>query len=322
MEEMGQGYQANNSYQAMGPPQTPTYPQMAPYAASQGQYQNSFAPPQPAAPVMQPPQVPYTHQQPPPPPPSHSNYPPQPGMHIGQNYGYMQNQGYQQPHYEQPAPVRQEQPVEYAQPPTEYRRPSLPQTTQQYPGPSQMISPYSPMDQYNRSQQMNQQLQPLQTPNRNPSVSSASAMHVPTGHSLAPLKTLQPPTQPDKLEPVSPSYHSPPNSMSSGPMSAVSETANHSYMDTTRPPLPKFVPQAQPPPSSLGQKRSFSSTFDSKHLNDRLTQGARPNPAAPQYGYDGGYDEPDMEEPMDRSAMSYRRADGTHRQRHIPDLAA
>jgi hypothetical protein len=35
---------------------------------------------------------------------------------------------------------------------------------------------------------------------------------------------------------------------------------------------------------------------------------------------DGSYDETDMEEPMDRSAMSYRRADGTQRQRRVPPL--
>jgi hypothetical protein len=28
-----------------------------------------------------------------------------------------------------------------------------------------------------------------------------------------------------------------------------------------------------------------------------------------------------MEEPMDRAAMSYRRADGTQRQRHVPEVA-
>lgn len=57
-------------------------------------------------------------------------------------------------------------------------------------------------------------------------------------------------------------------------------------------------------------------------MTERLQQGARPNPSNPAYGYDGGYDEPDMEEPMDRSAMSYRRADGTHRQRRVPELGS
>ncbi|KAF2264240.1 hypothetical protein CC78DRAFT_245083 [Lojkania enalia] len=319
MEEMAQGYQSSSGYQQMAPPppQNNGYSQMPQYGSGQNQYQNSFAPPQPAAPLMQPPQVPYsqthpTHQSP------SSNYQSPSGVHMGQSYNYMQNQSYQQPHYEPPAPVRQEPAVDYTQQTTEYRRPSLPQTTQQYPGPSQLIPPYSPMDQYNRPQHMNQPIQPLQTPSHNPSVSTPTTMHIPNGHSLAPLKTLQPPIQSKELEPVSPSYQSPPNTLSSAPMSATSDApqSHHAYLDASRPPLPKFIPQA-PPQSVLG-KRSFSGTFDTKHLNDRLQQGARPNPS--NYGYDGGYDEPDMEEPMDRSAMSYRRADGTTRARRVPDL--
>lgn len=313
MDDMAQGYQANNSYQPMAPPQNTGYSQMSQYSSSQNQYQGQFAP-QPAASLMQPPQTPYsqTHQ-------SHNNYQNQSGMHVGQSYGYMPNQSYQQSHYDQPGPVRQPE-MEYTPSTTEYRRPSLPQTTQQYPGPSQMIPPFSPMDQYNRSQQMSQPIQPLQTPNHNPPVSTPNSSHIPNGHSLAPLKTLQPPAPTERLEPVSPSYQSPPNTLSSAPMSATSDAPqNHGYLDSSRPPLPKFVPQAQPQ-QTIGQKRSFSGTFDTKHITERLQQGARPNPGAPSYGYDGGYDEPDMEEPMDRSAMSYRRADGTHRQRRVPEL--
>jgi hypothetical protein len=325
MDEMAQPYQANN-YQQMAPPQSTGYSQMPQYASSQPQYQSQsqFAPPPQAAPLMQPPQAPYSHQ----PHQTHNGYQNQSGMHMGQPYGYMANQGYQQSHYEQPAPIRQEPAVEYAQPANDYRRPSVHQaphqTPPQYPGPSQMIPPYSPMDQYNRPQQVNQQIQPLQTPSH-PPVSTPSSLHMPNGHSLAPLKTLQPPITADKMEPVSPSYQSPPNTLSA-PMSATSEgPQHHGYLDPARAPLPKFLPHAQPqqpsqPPSSIGQKRSYSSTFDTQHMNERLQQGARPNPSNPSYGYDGGYDEPDMEEPMDRSAMSYRRADGTHRQRRVPEL--
>ncbi|KAF2182712.1 hypothetical protein K469DRAFT_728341 [Zopfia rhizophila CBS 207.26] len=315
IDDMAQSYQASNGYNQMAPPQSTGYPQMSQYGSSQNQYQSQFAPPQPAAPLMQPPQAPYSSHQ-----SHHSNYQSPSQMHMGQSYGYMQNQSYQQPHYEQPAPTRQEPTVEYSQPTTEYRRPSIPQTSQQYPGPNQMVPPYGSMDQYNRPQQMNQQIQPLQPPNPNPPVSAPNAMHIPNGHSLAPLKTLQPPTPAEKLEPVSPSYQSPPNTMSSAPMSAISDAPqSHAYPDASRPPLPKFVPQPQ---QTIGQKRSFSSTFDTKHMTERLQQGARPNPSGPSYGYDGTYDEPDMEEPMDRAAMSYRRADGTHRQRRVPDLSA
>ncbi|KAF2711174.1 hypothetical protein K504DRAFT_375738 [Pleomassaria siparia CBS 279.74] len=315
MEEMAQPYQSSNGYQQMAPPQPTGYSQMPQYASNQGQYQNQYAPPQPATPLMQPPQTPYSHQ----PHQTHNGYQSQSGMHMAQPYGYMGSQNYQQSHYEQPAPIRQEPPVDYAPPTTEYRRPSVHQAPQQYPGPSQMVPPYSPMDQYNRPQQMSQQIQPLQTPSRNSSVSGPSPLHMPNGHSLAPLKTLQPPIAADKsLEPVSPSYQSPPNTLSA-PMSAASEgSQHHGYMDPTRAPLPRF--QSQPQSSSLGQKRSFSSTFDTTHVTERLQQGARPNPSNPNYGYDGGYDDADIEEPMDRSAMSYRRADGTHRQRRVPEL--
>ena len=324
MEEMPQSYQAN-SYQQMAPPQSTGYSQMPQYASSQPQYQSHFAP-QAAAPLMHPPPAPYSHQ----PHQTHNAYQNQSGVHIGQSYGYMANQSYQQSHYEQPAQSRQEPAAEYVQPATDYRRPSVHQSPHQaqsqYPGPSQMIPPYSPMDQYNRSQQMNQQIQPLQ-PLNHPPVSAPSSLHMPNRHSLAPLKTLQPPITVDKMEPISPSYQSPPNTLSA-PMSATSEgPQHHGYLDPTRAPLPKFLPHAQSqqpsqPQSSIGQKRSFSSTFDTQHMNERLQQGARPNPSNPNYGYDGGYDEADMEEPMDRSAMSYRRADGTHRQRRVPELGA
>lgn len=313
MEEMSQSYQAGSNYQQMPPPQTAGYSQMPQYSSGQNQYQNQFAPPQSSAPLMQPPQAPYSHQ--PAHQPAHSNYQSQSSMHMGQSYGYMNGQSYQQSHYEQPAPVRQEPAVEYSQAPaTEFRRPSVPQPTQQYPGPSQMIPPYSPMD-YSRPQH------PLQSQSHNPSVSTPTGMHMPNGHALAPLKTLQPPASAEKHEPVSPSYASPPNSMSA-PMSATSEVPpQNNYLDS-RSSLPKFTPHSQvQPQSTLGQKRSFSSTFDNKHITERLQQGARPNPSGP-YGYDGSYDEPDMEEPMDPSAMSYRRADGTHRQRRVPELGA
>lgn len=317
MDEMAQSYQSGNNYQQMPPPQPQSagYSQMPSYGSSQNQYQSQYAPapPQPAPSMMQPPQAPYSH----PPQPTHNSYQSQSGMHMGQSYGYIGNQNYQQSHYEQPAPVRQEPPVEYSQPPTEYRRSSVPQNTQQYPGPSQMIPPYSPIEQYNRPQQIPQSIQPLQTP----PVSTANNMHM-SNHSLPTLKTLQPPASAEKMEPTSPSYQSPPNTMSSAPMSAASEAPhNHNYIDA-RTPLPKFspqIPQVTQPQSSLGQKRSFSSTFDTKHMNERLQQGARPNASGAGY-YDGGFDEPDMEEPMDRSAMSYRRADGTHRQRRVPEI--
>jgi hypothetical protein len=98
-------------------------------------------------------------------------------------------------------------------------------------------------------------------------------------------------------------------------MPAASDNSNQNYA------LPKFNAQTQglPPMSApSSNKRSFSSTFDSRHLNDRMVGGNRPQPSGAGYNYDP--DSPDMEEPMDRAAMSYRRADGTQRQRHVPEV--
>ncbi|KAF2742989.1 hypothetical protein M011DRAFT_481125 [Sporormia fimetaria CBS 119925] len=321
MDGMAQNYQANNNnYSSMAPPTT-GYPQMSQYGSAQASYQGQFTPPvQATAPMMQPTQNPYSQQ-------SHhvpNSYPAQNHMSMNQSYGYPSGQSYEQPHYDQPAPVRQEPAMDYNQSVPDFRRPSVPQGAQQYPGPNQMAVPYSaPMDQYNRPPPLTQQPPPLPNTTHNAAPpSSAASIHIPATHSLAPLKTLQPPAPIDRHDPVSPTYQSPPyqsppNTLSP-PMSATTDSAhNHGYMVSNRAPVSKFAPPVQPP-STLG-KRAYSSTFDTSHLNQRLQQGARPNPSVPGYSYDNKY-EVDMEEPMDRAAMSYRRADGTHRQRRIPEL--
>jgi hypothetical protein len=294
MEEMAQSYQANNNYSQMPPPQTPGYSQMPQYSSSQPPYQSQY-PAQPAANhMMQPPAAPYQHhtQQ-----PAYQN---QQSMHMNQQYGY---QNYQQPHYEQPQPARTEPAQEYNHQ-TEFRRTSITHPQQQYPGPSQMVPPYSPVEQYSRSQQMAQPLQPLQTSPRAPGGIQSN------GHTLPTLKTLQPPIVSEKLEPVSPVYQTPPSAMS-----VTSDNSSQNYTYT------KFGSGSLPPmsASSAGQKRSFSSSFDNRHANERLVQGARPNPTGAGYGYET-CDSPDMEETIDRAAMSYRRADGTQRQRHVPEV--
>jgi hypothetical protein len=316
MEEMAPSYQSSTSYQQMPPPQTTSYSQVPQYSnAPSTTYQSQYAAPQPVAPLMQPPQPSYSqqnHQ------PAHS-YQSQSNMHMGQSYGYMNNQNYQQSHYDSPAPVRQDSAVDYAQPATDYRRSSVAQPTQQYPGPSQMIPSYGSID-YGRPQQLSQPIQPLQSPNHIAPLSTPSSAHsMSNGHALAPLRTVLADVNTQKLEPVSPSYQSPPNNMSA-PMSATSEIApHHNYMDSHS--KYNMQPPAQPQ-ASIGQKRSYSSTFDTRHLDDRLQQGARPNPQAPPYAYaDNSVGSPDMEEPMDRSSMSYRRADGSHRSRRVPDMA-
>ena len=315
MDEMAQAYQQpSTNYQQMPPPQNTGYSHMPSQPQYQPQYQQQqqYAPP-PASHMMQPPQPSYS--QPPPKQPQHQPQPAYNGyqthntMAMNQSYGYPSHQQPQQSHYE----PRQEQPTAHHQP-IDYRRPSMPQPTQQYAPSSQpqLMSPYNPVDPYQqRSQSMSQPLQPMQTPVRAASISGPSSMHQHNSHALPTLKTLQPPIGADKLEPVSPSYSSPMNTMSSGTMSANSDASNSNYT------LRNYPASNLPPMSSTtGQKRSFSNTFDQGHVTGRLIQGARPVLSGPGYTYD----EPDMEEPMDRAAMSYRRADGTQRQRHVPEV--
>lgn len=305
IEEMAHAYPASNGYQQqMPPPQTPAYAQIPSYGSGQHQYSQQYQTPQ-SAPMMQPPQPPQ-HATPYSQHPQHSSYTSQhqaqPAMPISQQYGYS---GYQQqPQYEHVAPARQE-PMhsEYAHP-ADYRRTSVTQAVpQQYPASSHPMQPYSSMDQYSRPQQMNQ---PLHTSPQSYASSASGGMHTP---SHQPLPSLRPIVA-DKLDPVSPSYQSPPSAMS-----ANSDGSSQNYA------LPKFNPQVQglPPMSATSSnKRSFSSTFDSRHLNDRMVAGSRPQPSGAGYSYDP--ESPDMEEPMDRAAMMYRRADGTQRQRHVPEV--
>ncbi|EOA86036.1 uncharacterized protein SETTUDRAFT_177499 [Exserohilum turcica Et28A] len=318
IEEMAHAYPPGNGYQQqMPPPQPSAYSQMPPYGSSQHQYPQQYPPPQSAS-MMQPPQPPqhstsYSQH------PQHTSYASphqaQPPVPMNQQYAYssyqQQQQQQQQPPYDHAPPTRPEQvPSEYAHP-ADYRRTSITQSSpQQYPTPSHPVQPYHPMDQYGRSQSISQPLQPLHTSPQSYTSSAPSSIQTPSHQSLPSLR----PIVADKLDPVSPSYQSPPSSMSAT-MSANSDGSNQNYA------LPKFNPQVQglPPMSAASSnKRSFSSTFDSRHLNERMVAGSRPQPAGAGYSYDP--DSPDMEEPMDRAAMSYRRADGTQRQRHVPEV--
>ncbi|KAF2811692.1 uncharacterized protein BDZ99DRAFT_279359 [Mytilinidion resinicola] len=315
LQDMAQGYQQNSfPHMATPQPQNNGYPPPMQYGgAPSQQYQNQYAPPQQSS-MMQPPQTPYQHQSHQP----HHSYPSQPAMHMPQPYGYP-SQSYSQPHYEQPAPMRQES-TDYSGTPTEYRRPSMTATTtQQYAAPNPMV-PFGTLDStYNRPQLTpTPSNQPIQSSHHGPPA-TPGAIHMPNGHSLPHIKTLQtlqPPAE--RVEPVSPSYQLSGGPMSGGPLSggplsapgSMSASSDHGYP-------PKFASQPQ---SAAGTKRSFSSTFDTKHLDARLQHGERPNITAPPYGYDNNDDSPDIEE-IDENAMMYRRADGTHRQRRVPDLA-
>jgi hypothetical protein len=315
MEEMAHGYPASTGYQQqMPPPQAPAYTQMPSYGSTQHQYSQQYQAPQPA-PMAQSPQHPAPYSQYPQ-HPQHSSYSsqhqPQPAMPMNQQYGYS---SYQQPHYDQVPTTRQEQVApEYAHP-VDYRRQSVTQPPpQQYSAPSYTTQSYNPMDQYSRPQQISQPLQPLHTSPQSYASSSSSTMHTPSHQALPSLR----PIVADKLEPVSPTYHSPPSALSTT-MSVNSDGSTQNYA------LPKFNPVAQglPPMSATSSnKRSFSSTFDTRHLNERMVGGNRPQPSGAGYSYDHP-DSPEMEETPDKAAMAmmYRRADGTSRQRHVPGLS-
>ncbi|KAF2128911.1 hypothetical protein P153DRAFT_28118 [Dothidotthia symphoricarpi CBS 119687] len=301
MDELAQSYQTNNGYQHMPPPQNSAYPQMQSYGSNQNQYHTQYA--QQHGGMVQPPHAQYSH----PSQPLHNSYQNQNAVQMNQAYDY---QNYQQSHYGQShQTTRQDSATDYTHP-ADYRRTSIAQQqpAQQYPGPSQMIPPYSPMDQYNRPQQMHQPIQPMHNPAHIPSLSGPSNVHISNGHPLPALKTLQPPPKMEKSEPVSPMYQSPPGMISSAPMSANSDAQSNYPMSHAASHLP--------PMSTASNKRSFASTFDTRHMNERLTQGARPNLSVSS----STHDEPDMEPPMDRAAMNYRRADGTRIQRRVPDI--
>lgn len=308
MQDMANPYQQGYQSQ-MPPPQAPqNYSSQMPYPpAPAPQYQNQYQPPQ-QPPAMHPPQPPYMQ--------SHHSWQPQaqPQMPMAQPYGYGTNQQYG--HYEQPAPVRHDS-IDYSNAGSEYRRPSLagPQQT-----PNQMVSPFGSLDSgYSRHQsQMNpppaQPMPSSQAPHPNGSQAPAST-HPMNGYALAPLKTLQPPTE--KLEPISPSYQM---SAPGVPMSAPAPAPNDSMAPRGYPGKPYSSHNDTNGQALTGAtKRSYSATFSTEHIEQPLRQGARPNVNLPVD--DSGLNALDAstdEEIIDERAMSYRRADGTHRSRRVP----
>ena len=121
------------------------------------------------------------------------------------------------------------------------------------------------------------------------------------------------PSMPKLETTVSPTYPPPSTADSS------SATHNGSYYDVAP---PKFSMQPQP---SGATKRTYSASFDTEHMDQRLQQGARPSsssnePAFLAYGFDAGVDEDDSPGLDAEAAMSYRRADGTERRRRVPTL--
>lgn len=255
--------------------------------------------------IMQPPQTPYQGSQ--------HGYQPQQQMPQGYSYAPPQNYG-QQGHYEPQGLHSRHESVEYASSPAEYRRPPVQQQQQQsqqqpqgaqYHAP-QMMGHYGGAD-YSRPPA--QAMQPPQNGIHQPPPTTPTSAHPANGHSLAPLKPLQPPAT-EKIEPASPSYPV-------GPMSAASDGAHGSYGDAHRSGPPHYSTQGQ---SAGPSKRSFGSTFDTKHMEQPLRHGARPTSVSAADELSGGLDDDDDQEIIHESAMMYRRADGTHRSRRVPQI--
>lgn len=340
MEQMSQAAYQQPYTQQIPPTSTSMYPPQLPYSTSQ--QQPAFQQPQQT--MMQPPQMPF---QAPPPAPSYAPPPPPPTqqMPMQQNFGFAQQQQYmqpqastQQPAYEQSQHqhVRQNS-MDYPSTPNDYRRTSMPhqQTSRaQYNNiaPPTTSAPFGQIQTaYAPTTQPSYASSPTETsygngynPNTNwgsrrgtitsPPTSMPTSMP-PTQPALAPLRTLSQPMNGyvNKLEPASPSYHSP-----------TSGEPVHSpgYQDLGRAP-PVYSQQQPYQQQQMSGKRTYSDTFDTHHMDQRLQYGARPNAngydehvyAQMQQNYaEAGSDGEGVEE----SAMSYRRADGTERRRRIP----
>lgn len=298
MQEMNQGYPQSYS-QPMGPPQHPpqsTYQPPTPYSNTTP-YANHYPPqPQPPPNVMQPPQNTYqssapTYQQPHQPQqmqPQHMAPMPQP------QYGYLPNQGYPQNGYESQPHARPESGEYHPHSATEYRRPSIPQPQHNatYPPVNGMVTPYSQQDNSNRPPQVNQPPQMLHMPSLQPTGTRSAATSQLNGQHLAPLKT-------EKLAIDSPTYQL---------NGAISASPNDMHFGSSA----KYAPQTP----QIGGKRAYSETFDTKHLNQPLRQGARPAPLSEDANASYDNDSDDVET-FDVRAMEYRRADGSQRTRRI-----
>lgn len=261
-------------------------------------YQTPAFPPQAMA---QPPQ-PYAQ--------NNTAYQYQPTSHVRQmsasspqGYGYPPNQTYQQSQYFPTQPFSEGN--DY-RPITDYRRVSAPQPQVHQVHQTQIANPY-PTD--TRPAPIQQSYYPPPTP-----VSIArSVTPVMNGQALPPLKTLQPSLD-RKYEPASPATSLPPSAIGTYQAPHV-EVAQNKYAS-----YPTPQPMTSDPVRS--SKRQYATVFDTKHLNQPMYSGARPNAAlmaqeVPQVeAEDGKYDE--LTDLPDLKVLSYRRADGSKTMKKCP----
>jgi Velvet factor len=297
MEQMNQGYQ--QQYPTPLTPSTPT----------------SMYPPSNQMPQWQQPQQPVSYMQPPAPPSyaPQQSYQQQTGPPMAPQYGGFMPPQY--PTYNQGQHMRHNS-MEIPAPPTGPAHTSAPQVPMpQYPSASQAMSPYAATS-YSKPPQMSHApiLQPIQTSPQSMAMQQPS-MTAPSQYSAAPI--LSPLT---KTEPaVQQSYQmpTPQSADQQPPMQQQQQQQQYEYGDAAAiAPPPKFSHQQQP---TGAVKRTYSGSFDTEHLDQRLQQGARPSSSAADPKYPYGGDIEDTTTTFDEAAnMSYRRADGTERRRRVP----
>lgn len=285
--------QVNQTYQQQQPPQQAYPSPMTPHT-QQGMY-NAQPPQWHQQQQHQPQQGGYMQQ----PQPSYNQqpafHPPAPPMNRGYYNGFMPPQ---YPSYEQHNAHMRNNSVDYPPPPTG-PPPPVPQMQhqqQQCTGPGQPMKHEYVDNAYHRG-----------------SVSHAPLQPVPTAYSMPGQMQQQYASAPQSAGEVKHDSISPFAQSSPVIGHPQSEQQPYSYTPAQVTP-PKLQHAVQ---SSGATKRSYSSTFDTTHMDQPLRQGARPaqSPSEPKFPY---ADEEDPSTPTDEGAMSYRRADGTERRRRVP----
>jgi hypothetical protein len=292
MEQLNQPYQQQQQpppHQPYSSPMTP-HAQQGMYAAQAPQWHQQHQPPQTG--YMQQQQPPHSYA------PQQSFQQPAPPMNGGHYNGFMPPQ---YSSYDQQNQHMRNNSVDFPAPPTG-PPPPVPQMQhqqQQYPSSSQPMKNEYMDNAYHRGSVSHAPQQPLQTTysmpgQMQPQYASAPQSAIEAKHdSISPYAQTSPAIGQSQAEQQGPFY----------PATQVTP--------------PKFQHVVQ---ASGATKRSYSSTFDTTHMDQPLRQGARPpqSPSEPKFPY---MDEEEPSTPMDEGAMSYRRADGTERRRRVPMAA-
>jgi hypothetical protein len=256
-------------------------------------------------------------------------------------------QGMYPPQQWSQTPPVQQQPYMPPPPQYQYSQPQYPTApVLQMPPPPHGYAPYQqPEQHHSRHNSIEYPQAPVQAPPRSTSTPQPQSQQPPvspyTGYSQQPYgaPNVQHHQQPSSnsqyhqssshVSPVQPVPHSAP---------IPAHQPMHSYApppQKTEPPPQQAPPQsqsAQPsyynqPPAVAGSKRSYESSFDTQSLNQPLRRGARPTTTSmdPKYTYTVEPATPptaaDDDMPFDLGSMSYRRADGSRRDRRIPQAS-